>query len=81
MTGCFADGFGIVVRRHNFPDGNAVPHDISLASPDAVTKADAGEFLLQRFFLQVETAQRGYFQMAPSGLSGEQDSIPGINSA
>jgi len=68
----FCDCPGCAVDVHHLPDCDAMAEHMRLASTGGVTKADAGEFLLQCLFLEVKTAQRGDLQMASPGLSRQQ---------
>ena len=67
-----SDGFGIVMNRHHFPNRDPMPKDKRFASADRIAKANAREFLLQGFFLEVQTAQSGHLEMTPFRLAREQ---------
>src|SRR5262245_10298895 len=72
MFGRLADRFRFPIDIQNFPDRNTMTEQVGFAAGCGISETDPGELLFERLLLKVKTGQRGYFQMPPFGLAGEQ---------
>src|SRR5690349_5410898 len=51
------DRFRFAMHIDYFPNGNPLAKNVRLAPADMIAETDAGEFLLECFFFEVEAAQ------------------------
>jgi hypothetical protein len=64
MPGDLGSRLRVAQHVHDFPNGDSMTEHIGFTARRGVSESDAGKFLFERFFLQVNAAECGNFQMA-----------------